>query len=205
LVIIAGDLITRAPRYIEPAARQAGRLRARHGVLACVGDHDNFAYMDRRRSLREVTEALARHGVAMLDNEVRRVRVGGAEIAVVLATNNYVNRIDRDTTAALMAAAGGADLQIVAAHQTSPELLAGAREGGADLFLGGHTHGGQVRFWLPFLDLTPVRFETAYIDGAYQLGDMMLTVTSGLGMSVTPMRYRAPATIEIIRLRRAAR
>ena len=31
---------------------------------------------------------------------------------------------------------------------------------------------------------------------------MLLTVSSGLGMSVAPFRYRSPATLDIVRLRR---
>ncbi len=202
LVLIAGDMITRAPRFIEVAAAQAARLTAPHAVLACIGDHDNFAYRDRGRSLREVREALARRGIQMLDNEVREIRVGGATIAVILATNNYVSHIDRETTRALLARARGADLEILLAHQPGGQLVADAAAGGVDLFMSGHTHGGQINFWLPFLDITPVRIENRYITGSYDVGDMLLTVSSGLGMSVAPFRYRSPATLDIVRLRR---
>jgi hypothetical protein len=202
LVLIAGDMITRAPRYIEVAAEETARLRAPRGVLACIGDHDNFAYRDRGRSLREVRDALARRGVPMLDNEVRELQVGDARLALVFATNNYVARIDRDTTRALLARAAGADLQVLLAHQPGAQLLDDARAGGVDLFLSGHTHGGQIVFWLPFLDLSPVRLENRYITGGHQLGDMLLVVSSGLGMSVAPFRYRAPATLDLVRLHR---
>lgn len=204
LVLIAGDLITGPPEYIELAGRAVGELRAPLGVWTCVGDHDNFAYRDRARSRREVREALARHGVAMLDNQVRTLTVGAGQIAVMFATNNYVSRIDRPTTAALLAQARRADVQILLTHQAGRQLLADARAGGVDLFLAGHTHGGQVRFWLPPFDLTPARVETPYITGGYPLGNMLLVVTSGLGTSVAPYRYRAPATIELIHLHRAA-
>ncbi|HKE15677.1 MAG TPA: metallophosphoesterase [Kofleriaceae bacterium] len=202
LVLIAGDMITRPPAYIELAAEQAARLRAPHGVLACIGDHDNFAYRDRARSLREVRAALARRGVEMVDNDVREIRAGGATIAVILATQNYVSSIDRDTTRRLLARAQAADLQILLSHQPAARLIDDARAGGVDLFLSGHTHGGQINFWLPFLDITPTRIENRYITGEYRLGDMTLVVSSGLGMSVAPFRYRAPATVDIIRLRR---
>lgn len=202
LVLIAGDMITRAPRFIELAARETARLVAPRGVLACIGDHDNFAYRDRERSLREVRDALARHGIPMLDNQVRELRVGDAAIAIVFATNNYVSRIDRDTTRRLLEQAAGADFRILLAHQPSEALIADARAGRIDLFLAGHTHGGQINFWLPFLDLTPARIENRYITGSFRLGDMLLVVSSGLGMSVAPFRYRAPATLDLVRLHR---
>lgn len=203
LVVIAGDMITRPPQYIETAAAHAGEMQAKYGVLAGVGDHDNFAYMDRERSLREVKEALERHGVPLLDNQIRIVEVKGADLAVVALTNNYVSRIELEKARSLIESVKGRDLTVVLAHQTSPRLLDVAQRAGAELFLSGHTHGGQVRFWLPFYDLAPVRFETRYVDGTYRLGDMMLTVTPGLGMSVAPLRYRSPAAIDIVRLERA--
>jgi hypothetical protein len=204
LILIAGDMITREARYIEPAAVQAGRLRARHGVLAAFGDHENFAYVDQERSRREVQDAMARHGVPMIDNQVVKLEIGGATLAVIVATHNYINRIGRDTARQLLDQARGADFTILVAHQGSGELLAEAERGGVDLFLAGHTHGGQIRFWLPFADLTPARLETPYLEGAFQLGDMTLVVTSGLGMSVVPFRYRSPASVDLIRLRRGA-
>jgi predicted MPP superfamily phosphohydrolase len=205
LIVIAGDMITGAPDYIEVAATYAGKLRARHGVVACIGDHDHFAYFrDRARSLREVREALARHGVPMLDNEVREIAIGDARIAVILATNNYVSRIERPTTRALLERARASDVQVVVAHQTGTDLVADARDAGVDLFLTGHTHGGQMRFWLPLYDLAFVRFETPYVAGGYWVGDMLLAVSNGLGVSVTPFRYRTPATFELIELRASA-
>lgn len=202
LILIAGDLISRGPEYIEPAAHHAGALEAPDGVLSSVGDHDNFAYDDHPRSVREVTAALAEHGIQMLNNEVRTIRVDGAELAVILASANYIDDLEPDTVAALLRRAAGADVQILVAHQTRPELVSAARDAGVDLLLGGHTHGGQIRFWLPFVDLSAVRFETPYVSGAHPVGDMLVVVTNGLGVSVAPFRYRAPATVDVIELRR---
>jgi hypothetical protein len=179
-------------------------MRARHGVLAAIGDHENFAYRDQERSRREVQDAMARHGVPMKDNEVVKLEVGGATLAVVIATHNYINPLRRERARQLLDQARGADFTILLAHQGSGELLAEAEQGGVDLFLAGHTHGGQIRFWLPFADLTPARLETPYLEGAFPLGDMTLVVTSGLGMSIVPFRYRSPASVELIRLRRGA-
>lgn len=202
LVVIAGDMITRSQAYTPMAARAAGQLRARLGSLACIGDHENFSYRDQKRSVREVRDAMAKNGVPMLDNEVRTIAIGDATVAVILATNNYISRIEPAVTERLLSAARGADLRVLCAHQASAPLLAAAKDGGVELFLAGHTHGGQVIFWLPFFDLTPARFETPYLSGRFQVGDMTLVVTSGLGMSVAPMRYRSPAGVDIVRLKK---
>lgn len=208
LVLIAGDIISRDPAYIEMAAEILGRLHAPHGVVSCIGDHENFAYRDRKRSVREVREGLEAHGIAMLDNQVRWVVVGEARLAVVVATDNYITPLGGTEARSLVARVSDADFAAVLTHQARTPLLAAAREAGIELVLAGHTHGGQDRFWMPGFDLVPVRIETPYITGRFtggELGTMDLIVSSGLGTSVVPFRYRSPATAEIITLRRARR
>ena len=59
LVLIAGDVITSSPDYIETAAKYIGKIKSTYGTFSCVGDHDNWAYrQDYVRSLSEVTGAL---------------------------------------------------------------------------------------------------------------------------------------------------
>lgn len=201
LVLIAGDIVTRDPAYIEPAARALGALRAPRGVISAIGDHDNFAYRDRERSVAEVRAALERHGIALLDNRVRRI----GELAVIVATHNYINKITPEQARAVVGRAAGAAVKVVVAHQVGGDLLAAARDAGVDLYLAGHTHGGQVRPWVYGFDLVAARVESPYITGRYrggELGPVEVIVSSGLGMSVVPFRYRAPATVEIIELRR---
>lgn len=199
LTLVAGDIISRDPAYIEPAAAALGELEAPLGVFSAIGDHDNFAYRDRGRSLAELTDALARHGIALDNNRVRRF----GELAVVIATHNYINRITGDQARELLARAGDAEVVVVLVHQANGPILPAAREAGADLVLAGHTHGGQVRLWWYGLDVVAARIESPYVTGHYRggaLGKLQVIVSSGLGTSVMPFRYRAPATAEIIEL-----
>ncbi|MFB3056039.1 MAG: metallophosphoesterase, partial [Ignavibacteriaceae bacterium] len=69
LVLIAGDLITTGPDYIELSAKEVGKLKAKYGVYSCVGDHDNWAYRnDYKRSIKEIKNALQLNNVTMIDN-----------------------------------------------------------------------------------------------------------------------------------------
>ena len=70
------------------------------------------------------------------------------------------------------------------------------------LLLAGHTHGGAIAFGIPGLFLlAPSNFETRYVSGAYQVGHMTVSVTNGLGFTLAPIRYHAPAEIVVVTLR----
>jgi predicted MPP superfamily phosphohydrolase len=81
-------------------------------------------------------------------------------------------------------------------------LVKHAEENDYDLFLAGHTHGGQIAFPLPGFLLTGSSFETPYVSGFYRAGSMLVSVTNGLGLTLAPVRYNAPAEITLITLRR---
>ena len=80
----------------------------------------------------------------------------------------------------------------------SPDLMPEAVELGVDLYLCGHTHGGQVR--LPFFGalITSSDFWKRYEMGRYKEGDTTLYVNRGLGMEglgAPRVRFLAPPEI----------
>jgi predicted MPP superfamily phosphohydrolase len=88
----------------------------------------------------------------------------------------------------------------------SPDLAPEANELGYDLYLAGHTHGGQVR--LPFLGplITSSEFWRTYAMGRYELGQTTLYVTRGLGTegaSAPRIRLLCPPEIILWELRGA--
>jgi hypothetical protein len=44
-------------------------------------------------------------------------------------------------------------------------------------------------------------FETPYYSGFYQIGNLLLSVTNGLGLTIAPIRYQAPAEVTLLILR----
>jgi predicted MPP superfamily phosphohydrolase len=63
----------------------------------------------------------------------------------------------------------------------SPDLILEASELGVDLFLAGHTHGGQIR--LPILGavVTHSIYGNRYVSGLFHEGDTTMYVSRGLG------------------------
>jgi uncharacterized protein len=199
VVLSGGDWINTGPDHIAASAATAAELRSRLGTFSVRGDHEHFAYRDRQRSVTEVEEAMRRHGIAMLNNEVRWFEHHGKRIAVVFLNYNYVFRTDRETIASLIASASGADYTIAVTHQLDASLVA-LLENKVDLVLGAHTHGGQVNPVLGITHMNLARLETEHVDGRYQRGATTIIITAGVGYSIFPFRYAAPGSIELIDL-----
>jgi hypothetical protein len=202
LVLIAGDLITSTPDYIEKSAEFVGKINSKYGVYSCVGDHDNWAYReDTPRSIREITEALAKQGVQMIHNSKRAIKVGSSDLCITFITNTYVETINEKILDSLTYNDAGCDLKIFLTHQPRSVMINKAVEKDYDLFLAGHTHGGQITLVFPFVYITPTMFETKYIRGDFWFDDMLLIVTRGLGMSLAPIRYNSTPEVTLITLR----
>jgi hypothetical protein len=201
LVLIAGDLITTGPDYIKISGREVGKLKSKYGVYSCVGDHDNWAYRnDYAKSIAEVEASLYANNVLMVDNGIKSIKVDSTEIEISFITNTYVQTIDSHILDSLTIKNNG-DLKILLAHQPQPFIIDAAKENNFDLYLAGHTHGGQITFVFPFIQLTPTMFETKYTKGDFWFGDMLLVVTRGLGMSLAPIRYNSTPEVTLITLK----
>jgi len=199
LVLAGGDFITSTPNYIETSAKYAGKIKSKYGVFSCVGDHDNWAHRNNTsKSLKEVTLALEKQNVKMINNEKRTIDVNGAEISLAFITNTYVEKINETKFNNVIGSGIRGDLKIMLVHQPSDFLIEKAGKFDFNLLLAGHTHGGQVTFLFPFKNLTPTLFETNYLRGDFRFGDLLMVVTRGLGMSLVPLRYNSTPEVTVI-------
>jgi predicted MPP superfamily phosphohydrolase len=83
----------------------------------------------------------------------------------------------------------------------SPELMPEAVQHDLDLYLCGHTHGGQVR--LPFIGplLTSSQLGRRYVMGLYREGRTHLYVSRGIGLeglSAPRVRFMAPPEMTLV-------
>ena len=89
----------------------------------------------------------------------------------------------------------------IAAYHT-PDLIEALAPIGPDLYLAGHTHGGQVR--LPFYGavITFSRFDKRFDMGRYQIGPTTLYVNRGLGeeSDVPRLRFLCRPEVTIIEI-----
>jgi predicted MPP superfamily phosphohydrolase len=188
IIALTGDFVTYSRRHINPAAEILGRLRARYGVFAVLGNHDFRVDAD------AVTLALRRQHIDVLRN--RHISLGfGGESLYLAGVDDYgygadlrraVRGIPRDAATILLA------------H--NPRIVHLASRHGVSLILSGHTHGGQVN--IPLLGTvygrSPERLR--YKIGWDRMGATQIYVSRGLGTIVLPWRLRCPAEITHLEL-----
>ena len=204
LVLIGGDFISSGPQYIDTAAIYLGRINSKYGIYSCVGDHDNWAYRnDNQRSRREITEALAKQNIFMYDDKKISLLIDNAKIGITFATETYPKRIRPDELDSLVDhTVSKNNLNIMLVHQPRQIVINAAVKNKYDLILAGHTHGGQITFLFPFINLTPTLIETNRIKGDFYLGKTMMVVTPGLGMSIAPVRYNSTPEVTVIDIKK---
>jgi uncharacterized protein len=194
IVVFAGDLITSGTDHIDAGAAALGKIETTYGHFAVLGDHDYWTDTE------WVIRSLKQNGISVLQNENTRVDHNGALISITGITELYSTQVQADTLASLLAATRDADLKILASHQATDRLIEASRESRIHQLLGGHTHGGQIRVPVFFYQATAARTETRYVNGNWMLGDMLLNINNGLGFTLSPVRYNAPAQVSVIRI-----
>jgi predicted MPP superfamily phosphohydrolase len=193
LVALTGDFVTFSRSCIEPVAVVLGRLRARDGVFAVLGNHDF------RVGAAAVAHALRREGIEVLRNRHTVLRRRGQ--ALYLAGIDDF-RYRADLPRALRGVPAGA-LTVLLSH--NPGIIQQAAAHRVSLVLAGHTHGGQVD--LPILGNVYARRREGmrFKRGWDCLGATQIYVSRGIGTVVVPLRYRCPAEIPHLRLLPATR
>jgi predicted MPP superfamily phosphohydrolase len=86
----------------------------------------------------------------------------------------------------------------------SPDLMPEASRAGIDLYLCGHTHGGQIRLPLLGAVVTSSKYGRRYAMGRYREGSTTLYVSRGIGLEgkgAPRMRFLCPPEIELFELR----
>jgi len=196
LVFFSGDLVTSGTRFIDQAASLLGGIKAPYGVFACMGDHDYWA------GPQWITASLREQGIEIIDDAQRIVDAGGTTIRVTGVTNLYSRRPSQERLAMLAAMTQKSrTLSIFLTHQPTESVVHLAGRTGYDLFLSGHTHGGQVVLTAFGVHLSLPRLETRFVSGFYEVGYMLVSVPNGLGLTFAPVRFQAPAEIMLIRLK----
>ncbi len=165
------------------------QISANDGIYAVLGNHDAAA----------MVEAIEGLGVAVLINESTSIRRGNSEIHITGTDDVHYYYTDA-TDAALEAAPNGFKIALI--H--SAELADVTANNGFDLYLAGHTHGGQVCLPCGRPIITHMVRLRRYASGLWQHGSMVGYTSTGVGISALPVRYFSRGEVVLLTLRSAA-
>ena len=190
IVALTGDYISHEREYVQPCAEMLGRLRARCGVYAVLGNHDNWV------DAALVTDLFSAEGIRVLVNEGLRFEDRGASFWLAGVDDTMVGLEDLPLA---LAGSRSDELKLLLAH--NPVILRRAARAGVDLVLSGHTHGGQVT-WRNERSASG-RVRRRILRGLARRGETQIYVTRGLGTVVLPVRYGCLPEVSLLTLRSA--
>lgn len=155
--------------------------------VAVLGNHDLWTRHDL------IERALSAGGARVLLNDTVTLPPPYDDVALVGLDDPWTGEVDADRAFAT----ADAPVKLVLAH--APESVPFVEGRGVRLLLCGHTHGGQVAApWGPVA--VQGRLSRRWPHGLYQLDDMHLFVSRGVGYSDLPVRSFAPSDIAIFDL-----
>lgn len=182
LIVMTGDIFDAGLRDDGAVERIGAGLRAGHGILAVLGNHEFY------HGVEVSSRTFAGMGARLLRNEVVTLP-GGLQVAGV--DDVRTARLSAADVAAVLSNLDPARPSLFLSHQ--PLGFDVAVRAGVGLMLSGHTHEGQI---FPFGLI--VRLFYPRFSGLYREGRSNLYVTSGAGQWGPPMRLFTRA--EIVRL-----
>lgn len=179
VILLPGDFLAGSggdeDLSIEEMAAVLGRLKAPQGVYAVLGNHD--WWHDGART----TRALSAHGIRVLENA--SVRLPGHDIWVVGIGDDSTGHSEPDK--ALAGVPKGA-ATLVMMHDPFSFATMPRTQG---LVVAAHTHGGQISVPGYGALVVPGRAPREWAYGWIAHKDKRMYVTSGLGVSILPVRF----------------
>ncbi len=161
-----------------------GGLRAKYGVYAVIGNHDEY------HNAPKITAEFERVGITVLENEVAEIAVNGEKINLWGIEDLWKNRkVPVEAFDAI------ADKKNIIAITHNPDSLLQLPDR-VSLMFAGHSHGGQLNW--PIFGPIAVFNDKRFMDGHSVVDGKHVYVTSGVGTSVIPFRFRVPPEIAVV-------
>jgi predicted MPP superfamily phosphohydrolase len=196
MIVLTGDYIHIGHKN-DPVAREHTRalldgLHAPYGVFAVIGSSGV--------DTPQVVEAIFQGtDIILLEDQVHHLQFEGENL-YVLGITSLARKRDAGILSQLVDELPEDVYKLLLYH--TPEIVSNAADAGVDLYLAGHTHGGQIG-----LPLVPLAIKIVggfdYVKGLHTIGPMTLYITRGVGMEgigYPPVRFNSPPEIALIEL-----
>jgi len=189
IIALTGDYVSHEREYAAPCAEMMGRLRARCGVFAVLGNHDHWTDAEL------VTDLFRAEGISVLVNEGMRFEHKGESFWLAGVDDTMTGQEDLPLA---LAGSRETEMKLLLAH--NPLVLRRAARSRIDLVLAGHTHGGQIT-WRSERSASG-RPRRRLLRGLGRRGDTQIYVSRGLGTVILPVRYGSPPEVAILELKK---
>jgi predicted MPP superfamily phosphohydrolase len=194
LIVILGDYMSSEswkshrvlPEVFGPILKD---LRAPLGVYSVLGNHDWWWNGGR------VRRGLEANGVTVLDDDVVEIKDRGRSFWVAGLADLWTRPQHISQTIAKIPPG---EPTIALTH--NPDIFPRLPQQ-VQLLLAGHTHGGQVRFPIIGTLIQPSNYGQRYVRGHVIEDNHHLFVTTGIGVSILPIRFCVPPEIVLLTLR----
>lgn len=186
MFLLTGDYVSHEREYIAPVATVLGKLKAKCGIHACLGNHDHWTDAEL------VTHLFRGEGINVLINEGFRFETKRGSFWLGGVDDHMAGKTD---LAAALRGSFPDEMKLLLAH--NPVIFREAARLGVDLTLSGHTHGGQIRLRDTEKNIIPRRRKA----GLHKRRNSQIYITRGIGTVVVPMRYQCPPEISLLELR----
>jgi predicted MPP superfamily phosphohydrolase len=190
LILITGDIvdwISNPLPCLPTANKLLAQLRAPLGVFAVTGNHDEWVY----------PEDFLQTPVRFIQSQRLVINCRGEKIELIGIPGPFRSSFKAAFEKSLPAKTPGIP-RIILSH--FPDQIRRLRRARADLFLSGHTHGGQICLpgMIPIIrhDSLPMK----YFLGIHEFDEIILVVNRGLGFSTRNVRIFCPAEVVEVRL-----
>jgi predicted MPP superfamily phosphohydrolase len=177
VIVLTGDYLnisyTNDPLAMQQARALLKQLHAPHGVFAITGSPS----VDSPALVRQLLEGL---DIIWLRDQVRSLTWRGCPITIAGVECSYNLDLDENKLRHLLNGRRGSGFTLLLYH--TPDVMPVAVQLGVDLYLAGHTHGGQLR--LPWFGAmaTASQYGKRYEMGLYREGGATLYVSRGVGL-----------------------
>lgn len=220
IIIIGGDFIDRGTRYLKPAVKELGELKAPYGVYAVLGNHDVRMYKN-RNIRQELIQELDKTDIMLLYNADVRVQtkfgpvriIGTGDVMEDIAYIHHLGPFYPSDPSSEISETGGSniretssgkmretssEIRILATH--NPDFVTFLEDDDSfAIILSGHTHGGQITFFgIPITTHTDHRKELG--KGLRTYRGKQVIISNGVGTNLVPMRIGAPPSVELVHL-----
>jgi hypothetical protein len=188
-IVVTGDLIDKKTKdysYVYGFVDELAKLNC--PVYFVSGDHE-------QKNSQNILGELNRHGVEILNNKNIVFEKDG-QIIHLYGLDYYNRPVDFD----IFKDIPQEDYSILLVH--NPYLVINNENIKMDLILSGDTHGGQIRLPLVGAIFVPGQpLFPKYSKGLYQLNNSsLLYIDSGLGYTLTPIRFFNRSQISLIKI-----